>query len=114
MKKTVRDNYRLEVHPDLHGVWVPRGREDETYRQILRDIKKAILRHVDEVDRVDIKWDTHHTCSHCEGAWETLTVREVQKRIGLQDDHSIEGEPVCCLDAVNEFRTEHGIPLCST
>jgi hypothetical protein len=29
------------------------------------------------------------------------------------DEHSVEGEPVCCDKAINEFRAERGIPAFS-
>jgi hypothetical protein len=27
------------------------------------------------------------------------------------DEHSVEGEPACCGEAIEEFRTERGVPL---
>ncbi|MER6235899.1 hypothetical protein ABT185_07460 [Streptomyces clavifer] len=51
-----------------------------------------------------------HTCSHCSLLWEVLTAEEAADPRNRQDEHSVEGEPVCCGKAIAEFRTEHGLP----
>lgn len=51
-----------------------------------------------------------HECSHCHLLWEVLTADEAADYSVNQDEHSVEGEPVCCEKAIAEFRTEHGIP----
>lgn len=51
-----------------------------------------------------------HTCSHCGYAWEVLTADEAADHSTNQDEHSVEGEPVCCDKAIAEFRTERGLP----
>ncbi|MFF9690280.1 hypothetical protein [Streptomyces sp. NPDC014623] len=51
-----------------------------------------------------------HTCSHCGYGWEVLTADEAADYSTNQDEHSVEGEPVCCDKAIAEFRTERGIP----
>lgn len=52
-----------------------------------------------------------HTCSHCGYAWEVLTATDLTAFTDcMQDEHSVEGEPVCCDKAIAEFRTERGLP----
>ncbi|MFF1756173.1 hypothetical protein [Streptomyces sp. NPDC058266] len=51
-----------------------------------------------------------HTCSHCGLRWEELTADEAADPRSRLDEHSVEGEPVCCEKAIAEFRTERGIP----
>lgn len=51
-----------------------------------------------------------HTCSHCHLEWEELTADEAADWSTNQDEHSVEGEPVCCYAAIAEFRAKRGIP----
>ncbi|MFD4968877.1 hypothetical protein [Streptomyces sp. NPDC058424] len=51
-----------------------------------------------------------HVCSHCDLGWEVLTAEEAADPAYRQDEHSVEGEPVCCEKAIAEFRSERGIP----
>jgi hypothetical protein len=39
-----------------------------------------------------------------------LTAEQAADDSCAQDEHSIEGEPVCCEAGIAEFRTERGIP----
>lgn len=58
-----------------------------------------------------VVWTEEHRCSHCGLAWEVLTAEDIADFPScLQDEHSVEGEPVCCDAAIAEFRTERGIP----
>lgn len=64
-----------------------------------------------QVDDVEVHFDETHTCSHCDLTWEELTAEDIAKFPKcLQDEHSVEGEPLCCTEAIAEFRTERGIP----
>ena len=47
-----------------------------------------------------------HVCSHCDLAWEVLTAGEAADDSTNFDEHSVEGEPVCCEAAIFEFRHE--------
>ncbi len=88
--------------------------EGDYYRRC-EIIREGLLRHPN-VTEAHIVSDEAHTCSHCDGEWWGLSeVQATNERFRL-DDHSITGEPACCEEAVNEFRTEQGIPLleCST
>ena len=110
MKKVIRDNYRLELHPDTWGYGSQVTDNHEAMQRLLEDIGKAVKRHVDGVDQVVPRWDTQSVCSHCDLAWEVLTAAEAADESTNQDEHSVEGEPVCCEAAINEFRSERGIP----
>lgn len=109
VKKTIRDNYRLEVFPDLNMILVDDAHKDAIARQTLRDIKKAILRHVDEVDRVNPQWDTRHECSFCGREWEVLTAAQAAQDRADGFENAAEGQPVCCTKAVEEFQLDSGI-----
>ncbi|MFB6955535.1 hypothetical protein ACFCYB_00510 [Streptomyces sp. NPDC056309] len=50
-----------------------------------------------------------HVCSHCDLGWEVLTAEEAADPANQQDEHTVEGEPVCCEKAIAEFRAERGI-----
>ncbi|MFD3717214.1 hypothetical protein [Streptomyces sp. NPDC058674] len=52
-----------------------------------------------------------HTCSHCDLLWEELTADEAADFSTNVDESSVEGEPVCCGKAIEEFRAERGIPM---
>jgi hypothetical protein len=68
------------------------------------------LRQRPQVEEVTVTCTETHTCSHCGYEWEVLTAAEAAEPANCQDLHSIEGEPVCCDKAIDEFRTERGIP----
>ncbi|MFE2967493.1 hypothetical protein ACFXKC_28245 [Streptomyces sp. NPDC059340] len=51
-----------------------------------------------------------HTCSYCGYGWEVLSADDAADVANCVDEHSVEGEPVCCEKAIAEFRSERGIP----
>jgi hypothetical protein len=51
-----------------------------------------------------------HTCSHCGLEWEVLAAEQAADPALRLDERSVEGEPVCCEKAIDEFRAERGIP----
>jgi hypothetical protein len=106
VKKTIRDNYRIEITPDP---W-RNGLSHDQMRSLLADLEKSVRRHVDGVAEVMQRWDTRAECSHCGYAWEQLTAAQAADPAWRLDEHSVEGEPVCCDKAITEFRTERGIP----
>ncbi|MEV8124065.1 hypothetical protein AB0P07_08120 [Streptomyces sp. NPDC085944] len=112
MKKTIRDNYRLELTPDTFGYRRNIVDDHNAMRGLLDEIERAVKRHVDGVHQVLPRWDSRDVCSHCDSGWEALTAADVAKGgHAVIDEHSVEGEPVCCEKAIDEFRTERGIPL---
>lgn len=106
MKKIIRDNYRVEIAPDP---WRS-GLNHDQMRGLLADLEKAVQRHVDGVADMVQRWDTREECSHCGLTWEVLSAKDAANEDYRQDEHSVEGEPVCCEAGINEFRAERGIP----
>lgn len=98
-KITERSEWRVVVHPKRRGDFGSVIFSDNHYTQeererhfdnLTKDIRAAIKRHVDGVDRIDILYDTHDYCSHCGREWETEE----------------SGIPVCCSKAQDEWATE--------
>ncbi|MEE1814261.1 hypothetical protein PUR59_04395 [Streptomyces sp. SP18ES09] len=83
---------------------------DGDYRRRCEQMLAAFLRepHV-RSGRVEV--DEEHRCSHCDMRWEELTADEAADESTNIDAHSVEGEPVCCDKAIDDFRAERGIPL---
>lgn len=79
------------------------------YRRRCEEIA-AELRHRPQVEDVTVTCTETHVCSHCHGRWEELTAEEAADDSTNIDEHSVEGEPVCCDRAIAEFRAERGIP----
>lgn len=79
------------------------------YRRRCEEIA-AELRHRPQVEGVTVTCTETHTCSHCGLSWEVLTAEEAADASTNVDEHSVEGEPVCCDKAIVEFRAERGIP----
>ncbi|MEU3447201.1 hypothetical protein AB0H29_08220 [Streptomyces thermolilacinus] len=79
------------------------------YRQRCEEIA-AELRRRPQVEDVTVTCTKTDICSHCGYGWEVLTADEAADHSLQQDEHSVEGEPVCCQRAVDEFRAERGIP----
>lgn len=79
------------------------------YRRRCDDIAFE-LRKLPQLDDVTVTCTETHTCSHCRLLWEVLTAEEAADPRNCQDEHSVEGEPVCCHAAIAEFRTERGLP----
>ncbi|MDX3019920.1 hypothetical protein [Streptomyces acidiscabies] len=79
------------------------------YRRRCEEIA-AELRNRPQVDEVTVTCTETHVCSHCGLRWEVLTAEEATDPKCRQDEHSVDGEPVCCEAGIAEFREEHGIP----
>jgi hypothetical protein len=79
------------------------------YRRRCEEIA-AELRNRPQVGEVTVTCTETHTCSHCGYGWEVLTADEAADDSTNQDEHSVEGEPVCCDAAIAEFRTDRDIP----
>lgn len=110
------ENFEITVVPDGPG-WKMVG--DHTFtvansgEEGCKEIQKGLLRHPNVIE-ARIECDEEHTCSHCDCSWEVLSEEDATDPANLQDLHSIAGEPVCCGKAIEEFRTERGIPLPQT
>lgn len=108
----------LEIHPKRLGDWgfvsVSDSRAsrdiDGDYHKRCEIIRDGMIQHRNIIE-ARIEFDETHTCSHCNCLWEVLSEEDAADPANLIDLHSIAGEPVCCDKAINEFRTERGIPL---
>jgi len=63
-------DHRVVVEPSMWGVHYPV--DDATHKRLLRDCEGMaanIKRHVDDVDRVEIKCDPVHVCEFCGQVW---------------------------------------------
>ncbi|WP_330349750.1 hypothetical protein [Streptomyces sp. NBC_00582] len=67
------------------------------------------LRRFPHVDEVHVACTETHFCSYCGCGWEELTAAQAANPREQLDEHSVEGEPVCCDKAVYEFRIARGI-----
>lgn len=87
------------------------GRDiDAAYRQRCEEMLAELL-HAPHVRGGRVTCTETHTCSHCGYGWEVLTATDLASFPDcMQDEHSVEGEPVCCEAGIAEFRTERGIP----
>lgn len=111
MKKTIRDNYRVELSPDTFGHRRNIVDDHDAMRGLLDEIERQVRRHVDGVHQVLPRWDSRDVCSHCDCGWEVLTAADVAKGgHAVVDEHSTAGEPACCEQAIAEFRSWHKIP----
>lgn len=92
-----KSNFRVIVEPkglgDYGGIRVSDSMfhktqqdREKAYERRCKEIIDQIKRHVDEVGRMEIDYDTEETCSHCKLTWEL-------------DEN---GVPVCCDKAIEE------------
>ncbi|AMM44347.1 hypothetical protein KITKAT_86 [Arthrobacter phage Kitkat] len=79
------ENYRIEVVPELVGL------THESQIAALTGIKKAIERHVDNAQAA-IGFDTIERCAYC------------HERTDLG---YVDGNPLCCDEAINEVADGH-------
>jgi hypothetical protein len=85
-------------------------------RDIAGDYERRCNELLDEIRRQrpvatgQVVWTEEHLCSFCKLRWEVMTPEYLADRDLWQDEHTVEGEPVCCVPAINEFRAERGIP----
>lgn len=97
MKIVEKSNYRIVVEPITHIFGISLG--VETIQRDLMEMQSEIKRHVDNVDRVYIDFDTLETCSHCGLRWELSEDDE--------DPDFPKGCPVCCHEAADEWKLEN-------
>ncbi|WP_329217314.1 hypothetical protein [Streptomyces microflavus] len=112
MKKPAKINGRATIIPPVSPYWSKADYAHET--DMLRtEVWPAVQKFLAE------NWpgfgaaftaDDIVLCALCRAEFEALTADEAADDSTNQDEHSVEGEPVCCRAAVDEFRTEHGIP----
>ncbi|MEU9198887.1 hypothetical protein [Streptomyces sp. NPDC048332] len=112
MKLPALINGRLTITPPVGANWTAADRAHET--EILRAAVWPAIQKFLAAEwpgfGVAFTADQTAVCTHCRSEFEALTADEAADASCRQDDHSVEGEPVCCRRAVAEFRTERGIP----
>lgn len=91
MRIEIRENYRVEVTPDLWGY----NKTEDQAKAVCGEIAVSIRRHVDNVDSVAVNWDTRTVCSHCGRDWEEYE----------------DGCPCCCDEAQDEWAKARGEAL---
>ncbi|MEH0574382.1 hypothetical protein QBA54_07760 [Streptomyces sp. B21-108] len=109
--------FEIEIAPrplgDLGGVCVSdrlASRDiDGDYRKRCDELLAELLKRP-HVKSGRVTCQETHICSHCDLSWEVLTADEAADDSTNQDEHSVEGEPVCCEAGINEFRAERGSP----
>ncbi len=129
MKRTIRDNYRVQVSGtvdlpapigprlrlDMSGVIHPQrlgdfgwvvmsdsltgGDIQGRYEERCREIVSALAGQYPDV-QAEVVCDSREECSHCGLVWEVITAEYVAR---WPDDGSVIGEPACCEAAQAEF-----------
>ena len=112
MQKPAKINGRATITPPVSPFWTKTDYAHET--DILRvevwpAVQKFLLENWPGFSAA-FTADDIVLCTLCKGEYEALTADEAADESTNQDEHSVEGEPVCCVEAVNEFRAERGIP----
>lgn len=87
-KIITKTNFRVVVEPKTHGFSIRYS--DSTIESDCKEMVDQIKRHVDNVDRVYMDFDTEITCSYCGYEW------ELDKETG---------EPTCCNKAIDEHNS---------
>jgi len=64
MKKLIDVEFHLVVIPKT-----PLGSDIDVARGDAKDIREAIIRHVDGVADVNLEYDSDYRCSFCDGPW---------------------------------------------
>lgn len=118
MKKTIRGNFRVVATPKALGYAGAFTIPDEKmshdpaadYLERCHQIARMMRAHPD-VAGASVRFDTREVCSYCDGNWEPMTPEQAADPKYHLDEYSTVGEPACCDEAIEEFRTERGIPL---
>lgn len=79
------------------------------YQDRCDELLSELLR-LPQVTKGRVSYTETHVCSQCGDGWEVLTAADAADDASRLDEHSVEGEPVCCLKAVAEFRAERSLP----
>lgn len=111
MKKIAKTKGRLTITPPVSPYWTAADYAHET--EILRStVWPAVQKFL------AAEWpgfsaaftaDNIEICTLCRAEYEYLTAEEAADLSTSIDEHSVEGEPVCCRAAVDEFRAERGV-----
>ena len=74
VKKIVKSEFRVEVYPRSPGNFgfariSGITRSDDEAMSLCEDIKSQIRRHVDDVESVNVTWDSNPVCGFCGSDW---------------------------------------------
>ena len=89
--KTVKRNIRVEVEPDYY--FYPEQERENRAIQTCNAIVSDIARHVDDVLRTSVVWESVDICASCAHDFEVSD-------IDCPEEGVMKGQPVCCDEAV--------------
>jgi len=112
VKKTIKENFRVEVFPKSLGdfglvrisdyaVEPDEENRNQEYKAVCEDIVCQIERHVDGVGSIYVEFDTRHVCSFCGFDWDVNTDPD--------DPDFGFGEPCCCTAAQDEWKEQQRV-----
>ena len=112
MKQQKQTRGRLTITPPVSPSWTADDYAPETdaLRTLVWPAVQKLLAEEFPGHSATFTADDITICSHCRSEFEAATDDEAADLSTRTDEHSIGGEPVCCRAAVDEFRTERGIP----
>ncbi|WAL93927.1 hypothetical protein [Streptomyces sp. Je 1-369] len=117
MKKPAKINGRLTITGPVRAFWDTTDYADETAAmrsEVWPAVQKFLAANYPGYGAA-FTADDITLCTHCRSEFEALTADEAADESTRQDEHSVEGEPVCCYAAIAEFRAERGItPLANS
>ncbi|MFJ4917192.1 hypothetical protein [Streptomyces sp. NPDC088726] len=116
MKLPALTNGRLIITPPVNPHWsaADYAHETEIMRAAVWPAIQKFLAHEWPGFSAAFTADKTAFCTHCRAEFEELGAAEALIASCRLDDHSVEGEPVCCDKAIAEFRTGRGIPPVQT
>lgn len=91
MKKTIKENIRVEVFPREPWIHYEKERLEKYLLDLAHQIEKQIKRHCDDIGNVYVQYESFEVCSFCGYGYE---IDEETK------------EPACCSKAIDEFKQE--------
>lgn len=95
--KIITENFRIQIDPtdpsELGLFRYPVVTTEQAWEDRCNEIREAIKRHIDNIDRVYIKRDRYLVCEFCGEKWEDVV--------------GDKGEPYCCDKAQEEFITKN-------
>ncbi|MEV6854730.1 hypothetical protein AB0M89_13085 [Streptomyces microflavus] len=112
MKKPAKINGRATITPPVSPFWTKADYAHETdmlRTEVWPAVQKFLAANWPGFSAA-FTADDIVLCTLCRDEFEALGADEAADPMLCQDAHSVEGEPVCCRAAVDEFRTERGIP----
>lgn len=112
MKKPAKINGRATITPPVSPYWSRADYAHETdmlRTEVWPAVQKFLAANWPSFSAA-FTADDIELCTLCRDEYEALTADEAADSSTNVDEHSVEGEPVCCDKAIAEFRTERGIP----